>query len=257
MADEQLSRIQLCGPLLVRVDGRDVTSAFRGQSRVVLAYLVLNRRRLVSREELAEAVWGAARPPEPGAALRALASKIRTALAATGSAALSSGELLRLRLPADVYVDVEAAIRALHDAQSAVAQDQDVRAWITSHIALNISSRNFLDGEECAWADERRASLLDIRLRALEALSVCALRIGGAELDTSERASRELIRLAPFRETGHAQLIRTIASRGNHAEAVLTYDAFRVRLREELGMSPSPELQALHVDLLNRSASGA
>jgi DNA-binding SARP family transcriptional activator len=201
-------------------------------------------------------LWGAAPPAEPEVAARVLVSKVRTALTTTGGAALPSGNLLRLHLPADAWVDVEAAVGALHDAQSAVAQGQDVRAWIASHIALNVSSRTFLEGDSGPWIDERRSALLELRLRALEALSACALRLGGPERDTALRASRELIRLAPFRETGHAQLMRALASHGNLAEAVLAYDALRIRLREELGVSPSPELQALHIELLDRHGSG-
>jgi DNA-binding SARP family transcriptional activator len=257
MAGRQPCRIQLCGSLVIRVNGIDLAPSIRGtQSRTVFAYLVLNRTRQVARDELAEVLWGAAPPPEPAIALRALISKLRRPLAATGAAALPSGDLLRLQLPADAWIDVEAAVQALHDAQSAVAQNQDVRAWIASHIALNVSSRTFMEGHGCAWIDERRAALHDMRLRALEALSACALRIGGPELDTARRASRELIRLAPFRETGHAHLMQTLAGQGNLAEAVLAYDSLRVRLRDELGISPSPELQALHVELLRRQGSG-
>jgi DNA-binding SARP family transcriptional activator len=162
---------------------------------------------------------------------------------------------VRLQLNGEAEVDVEAAVQALHDAQSAVSRAEDVRAWIASHIALNISSRVFLEGDQSSWIAERRAALGEMRLAALEALSLCALRLGGGELDTAERASRELIRLAPFRETGHAQLIRTLALQGNVAEAVLAYDSLRVLLREELGMAPAPELQALHSELLNRHRS--
>jgi len=245
-------RIQLCGPLAASLNGIDLSLSIRGtQSRIVFAYLVLARTRQVDRDELAEALWGTAPPPEPAVALRALVSKLRTALKATGAAELSSGDLLRLELPRGVWVDVEAAVQSLHDAQSAVAQKQEIRAWIASHIALNVSSRTFLEGASGSWVAERRAALLEMRLRALEALSASALRIGGPELDTAQRAARELTRLAPYRETGHGHLIRALASQGNRAEAVLTYDALRVRLREELGMSPSPELQALHRELLD------
>ena len=173
-----------------------------------------------------------------------------------GAAALPTGDLLRLHLPADAEVDVEIAIQALHDAQSAVSSDEDVRAWIAAHIALNVSSRVFLEGADGEWIAERRAALHEIRLRALEALSVCALRLGGPELDTAVRTSRELIRLAPFRESGHAQLMKALAAQGNLAEAVLTYEELRVLLREELGMDPAPELRALHTELIKHRSTG-
>jgi SARP family transcriptional regulator, regulator of embCAB operon len=254
--DPSRCRIQLCGPLVVRFDARDIASSIRGrQGRIVFAYLVLNRTRRVTRGELGEALWGSAPPPEPAVAIRALLSKLRATLEATGAAALPAGELLRLHLPADTEVDVEVAVQALHDAQSAVSSNDDVRAWIAAHIALNVSSRSFLEGVDGRWITERRAALDEIRLRALEALSACALRLGGPELDTAVRTSRELIRLAPFRESGHAQLIKALAAQGNLAEAVLTYEKLRVLLREELGMDPAPELRALHTELVRQRAT--
>ena len=248
--------VQLCGPLVIRLNGLDLAGSIRGaQGRNVFAYLLLNRTRRVTRSELAEVLWGPAPPPEHAVAIRALTSKLRTALEPTGAAALPTGDTLRLHLTADARVDVETAVQALHDAQSAVSRREDVRAWIASHIALNISSRVFLEGDDCGWIADRRTALQEIRLRALEALSVCALRLGGPELDTAVRAARELIRLAPFRETGHAHLMRALAEQGNIAEAVLVYDNVRVLLRDELGMNPAPELQALHTDLLTRQGS--
>jgi DNA-binding SARP family transcriptional activator len=253
MPDLGPSSVQLCGPLVIRLSGVDLADSIRGaQGRIVFAYLLLNRTRQVTRDELAEVLWGPAPPPEHAVAIRALVSKLRAALKPTGGATVPAGDTLRLHIEHEVRVDVEAAVQALHDAQSAVSRGEDVRAWIASHIALNISSRTFLEGDAGSWVAERRAALEEMRLRALDALSTCALRLGGPELDTAERASRELIRLAPFRETGHAQLMRALAARGNRAEAVLVYDNLRVLLREELGMSPAPELQALHGQLLNR-----
>jgi hypothetical protein len=84
----------------------------------------------------------------------------------------------------------------------------------------------------------------------LTALGAAALRIGGRELATAEAAARELIEQAPFRETGHLLLIETLGARGNQAEALLAYEEVRLLLREELGVSPSAALQAIHARLL-------
>src|SRR5262249_19152611 len=148
-------RVQLCGPLVVRLNGRDLAGDIRGaQGRIVFAYLLLNRTRRVTREELAEALWGAYPPSEPAVAIRALLSKLRATLESTGAAALPTGDSLRLHLPADAEVDVEIAVQALHDAQSAVASGEDVRAWIAAHIALNVSSRVLLEGADGEWVAE-------------------------------------------------------------------------------------------------------
>jgi DNA-binding SARP family transcriptional activator len=46
--------------------------------------------------------------------------------------------------------------------------------------------------------------------------------------------------------------MRTLAATGNLAEAILAYDQLRILLREELGIPPAPELQALHTELLRK-----
>src|ERR687895_306129 len=75
-------RIQLCGNLVVEVDGRDAAAGLPGRrGRLVLAYLVANRERPVRRDELIEAVW----PGEmPGA--RESARAAETALAGGNAA---------------------------------------------------------------------------------------------------------------------------------------------------------------------------
>jgi DNA-binding SARP family transcriptional activator len=257
MTDAPATRIQLCGPLVARIAGVDVTASLPGaQGRLAFAYLIVNRTREVARPELSRAIWGDAPPSEPGTALRALLSKLRRALNAVVGDGLPAGDLLRIRLPLDAWVDVEAAAQALHDAQSAVAQKQDVRAWIASHIALNVSARTFLPGHEGDWVTEQRAVLGDVQVRALEALAACSVRLGGPELDTAARACRQLISLAPFRETGYGWLMKTLAAQGNTAEALLAYETLRVMLRDELGAIPSPELQAVHSRLLSPQGSG-
>ena len=56
--------------------------------------------------------------------------------------------------------------------------------------------------------------------------------------------------LAPYRETGHRLLVEALEQRGNVAEALLAYERLRVLLRDELGITPSPTLQAIHRRLL-------
>src|SRR3954466_11491935 len=52
------TRIELCGRLLVEIDGEGLHEALPGrQGRLLFAYLVLNRDRPVRRDELVDALW--------------------------------------------------------------------------------------------------------------------------------------------------------------------------------------------------------
>jgi SARP family transcriptional regulator, regulator of embCAB operon len=245
------NRVQLCGELSVVLDGRECAPALRGhQARALCTYLVLERHRLVDRYDLIEALWGTEAPPAAGEALRSLLSNLRRAL---GAERITGRDELRLRLPADTRVDVEAAARAIHDAESAVALAQWARAWIAAHVAMNVASRPLLPRVSAAWIDERRTSLEGIRMRALEALAASGLGLGGPEIHTARRAAEALIDAEPYRESGYRLLMRALRAEGNSAQALLVFDRLRTTLRDELGVTPTESTLALHQELLAES----
>jgi DNA-binding SARP family transcriptional activator len=86
---------------------------------------------------------------------------------------------------------------------------------------------------------------------------MASLGIGGAELPQAANCARQLIELAPFRETGHRILMETLERTGNVAEALRVYDRLRIMLREELGVAPSQALQDVHRRLLGSPATSA
>jgi SARP family transcriptional regulator, regulator of embCAB operon len=81
-------------------------------------------------------------------------------------------------------------------------------------------------------------------------LAGCDVRDGGTELAAATRAGRELVRLEPYRESGYRLLMEALERQGNGAEALLAYESLRSRLRDDLGVSPSPPTQELHRRLL-------
>jgi len=241
------TRIQLCGRLVVEIAGQQVQDALPGrQGRALFGYLAADRHRAHTREALIEALWPSRAPTSADSALSALLSGIRRAL---GDGALAGRGELRLCLD-DAWVDLEAAEESIHRAQSAVVQQAWSRAWGPSLAALAISRRVFLAEVDAPWADEWRRRLEEIRLSALECYGDCALGIGGSELPVGERAARELVAAAPFREQGQLLLMRTLAARGNAAEALRAYEEVRRLLRDELGAAPGAELRAYQAQLL-------
>jgi DNA-binding SARP family transcriptional activator len=221
-------KVQLCGSLAIIVDGRRVESELPGrQGRLLFAFLTLNRLRTLERGEVLCALW----PDGHDGGLAPLLSKLRRVVPLDG-----------MRLD-DAHVDVEAAIDALHRAESALAQAEPHRAWGPSQVALFTSARPLLGGEDAAWLD-------DVHVRALEAYASATLAIGGTELPAAVRAGRELTRREPFRESGWRILMQALAAEGNTAEALHAYDRLRVLLREELGVAPSTPTQEMHRALL-------
>ena len=80
------------------------------------------RNRSVTRDELVEALW----PDGRDVGVAPLLSKLRRVVPLDG---------LRPKLPADTWIDVEAATDAVHRAESAVAQGEFHRAWGPAQVA--------------------------------------------------------------------------------------------------------------------------
>lgn len=240
-------RIQICGPLAVELNGQRLEGRLPGrQGRLLFTYLVVNRHRQVPRDELAEALWREPDPATIDARLNPLLSKLRRVL---GAQAVDGRSTLRLHL-GPAWVDLEAADEAIHRAESAIAQRDWARGWGPALVAMFVAEREFLPGEDAPWIDEVRNHLDILRVRALDSYAAAGLGVAGAELAGAVRAAEKLIRLAPLRESGYRYLMQALAAQDNVAEALDVYGRLRERLREELGVSPSPATRQLYEHLL-------
>src|SRR3954454_2846173 len=113
------TRIHLCGQLRIDLAAEPRQARLRGrQSRLVLAYLLLQRGRPVRRDALIEALRSDAAGPPPGeSALAPVLSRIRRAIGP--EATIDGRESRRLTLPEPVWVDVEVAREAVARARRA------------------------------------------------------------------------------------------------------------------------------------------
>jgi pentatricopeptide repeat protein len=253
MTSAARTRIQLCGRFVLELHGQRVEAQLPSrQGRLLFAYLALNRERATTRDELVNALWPYATPAAAPSALTVLISKLRTAL---GPEVLTGRTALRLDLPASARIDVEEALAAIHEAQSAVALGDWKRAWGPALRAQFIARRPLLSDQDTPWLDQWRRRLDDIHDRALEAYAASCLGIGGTELPAAERAAERLLERSPLRETGYAMLMNALAAQGNVAEAMRVYDRARTTLDEELGITPGRAIQDAHAHLLGISAA--
>jgi DNA-binding SARP family transcriptional activator len=220
------------------------------QGRLILAVLAWERDRAVSMDELAEIVWDGEPPAAWQTALRALVSKLRTALDDAGAAATIEHAFgcYQLRLPPDAWVDVEAATAAVHEAEVAFREGDLQAANGAALVANAIARRPFLPGDDGTWVGRRREHLRQVRVRALEVRGRVALAQG----DTAGaiRDAEIVVELEPYRETGHVLLMRALAAGGNAAQALEAYERLRVRLADELGASPSPGTESAFLEIL-------
>jgi DNA-binding SARP family transcriptional activator len=217
------------------------------QGPLALVYLALERGRPVPIDELADAVWGDALPRAWETALSAIVSKLRSSLSPLGVGVTTLSGRYQLALPVDAWVDVEAARIALDQAEGSVAQRRPKAAWGPGNVAASIASRALLTGMDAEWIERTRATLRDVRVRALSCLAGAAR--ANAEWPLAAQFARMEIELEPFRETGWQDLMRALAGAGNRAEALRAYAECRALLQRELGVPPSRETDAIAREL--------
>jgi DNA-binding SARP family transcriptional activator len=250
-------RVFLTGKVaLVGSDGRivDEGSLPGLQGRVVLAMLAAERRRSLSHEELAEELWGDDRPPAWENGLKAVVSKLRAALADVsldGRSIAGAFGLYQLHLPPGAWIDVESAADALHRAEALAGQRRTDEAVGWALATRAIASRPFVEGANGPWVERRRAWLRDLYLRSLEVLADAWIRRGDHVLASAD--AEEALRSEPFRESLYRLLMRAHAGAGNRAEALRAYERCARLLADELGVDPTPETEAIYLEIL-RSA---
>ena len=245
---QPVTRIQVCGRLAIELEGVRREAELPGrQGRLLFVYLVLRRHEELTRPTLIDALWPSGSPDAADSAVNALLSKLRAVL---GGSTVAGRSAVQLRLPADARVDLEDANESIHRAESAYAQGDWARAWVAAQTSMFTARRGFLPEESLQWAEAVRRQLAEVYRRALEAYAGASLRLGGPELATAERACRELVEVAPFRESGHRLLMEALLATGNVAEALRTYDSLQRLLRDELGVPPSADTRALHGRIL-------
>ena len=228
------------------------------QGRILFAYLAAQKGRPIPRDELAELLWGEELPATWEKALRVLMTKLRTLLTECGidgAAALTSAfGCYQLTLPAGAWIDVHAAAVAVERAEAALTAGDLDGARTQASNASELARRVFLPGEEGPWVEDQRRDLRDILVRALECLRDAALAKG--EFGEAVRYADEVTELEPFRESSYRALMQAHAAAGDPAEALRVYERCRRFLADELGAYPSPESEAIYLELL-RSSPGS
>ncbi len=255
-------RIALAGRVEVVADGRPVDAGRLGSlGRLALAYLVTERHRPVSRDQLADVLWGEDLPRSWETSVRVVVSKVRAVLAEAGlrptEALTTDAGSYQLHLPAGTVVDVEAAAAAVERARATLAAASGGRplpAGTAGPVrqaavaAAATASRLLLPGVTGPWVERRQAELAHLRLLALEVASDAAAAEG--DWTAAVTLADEAVGLEPFRESAHLRVLTAHAGAGNRAEALRAYERARRLLVEEFGMDPSPPLQAAYVAVL-------
>jgi DNA-binding response OmpR family regulator len=245
--------VRVLGPIELALDGRTVPLPGL-KLRRLLGLLATHPGQVVSVDRLADALWEAEPPSGTTATLRVYVSRLRKILAAAGQdgALVTHPSAYQLLLGADAVdaVRYDALAReghqALRDGRTADAchaLGQALAMWRGPAYA-ELAGSYHVSAEVLRLEESRQETAEDY----IEA----QLRAGNHRQVLADLQS--LMATYPLRERVCGQLMTALYRAGRPAEALDTFQAFRVRLADELGLDPSAELATLHAAMLNRAA---
>lgn len=244
------AEVVLLGRFEVRREGAPVPwSAFGGrQAQRLVRYLASSGGAYVTRDQLIEALWGANLPADPDANLNVVVTRARHALGSPSTIETRPGGYA---LSPEVTADVDGFVAAAE----AAARTDTPEARVAAHrAALSLwTGEPLVEDRYADWARASRERLLQVRQEALERGAEAALEVG--DTVAAVTWARDAVAQQPLREVSCLLLVRALAAGGDLATALTEYDALRSRLAEELGIDPSPQAQALHVQLLHQAPS--
>jgi SARP family transcriptional regulator, regulator of embCAB operon len=247
-------RIYLTGRLALESDGTLFDQgAFAGrQGALVFARLLMPRGSAVSRDDLAALLWDEVLPNAWDSALNAVISKLRVLLARAGldkSQVLTSAlGCYQLNLPADAWLDADAAFDSLHAAEAMLKRNRHQDAWAAAQVAYHIYKRPFLPAETGDWVARQRERLATFHVRACECLAETYIRNGEASIAVD--LARQAVLAQPYRETAHQMLMRAHAAAGNRAEALRAFEECRRHISDHLGVAPSADTEHVYLGIL-------
>lgn len=209
--------------------------------RRLLSMLLLRRGHVVPVDVLAEALWPGPLPADHAAGLHTHVFRLRRRIPALTIDQHPPGYVLRLD---GVTVDVDVFESAVATGIDRRADDPRRALDELDRAATMWRGRPF---DELAEVDEARIEadrLTELRIRCDEERFDLLLELGRPRDVIADVEA--LVARAPLRERPRELLMRALAATGRRAEALRTFDDFRRRLADELGIEPSGHLCSLN-----------
>ena len=245
-------KLGVLGPLELVVDGHPVILR-ASKLRLLLAMLAASANRVVSADQLADALWGDHPPPTAHNTLQGYVYQLRRVLEPSR----------RDRSEACLLVTHDRGyLLALAPEQLDSNRFESLAAEARSHLATAPAVAARLLREALAlWRGPALVEVMHVASGELEASRLEAARLGAAE----DRCRAELalghhtevindlaalVRAHPLHEQLAAMQMVALYRSGRQAEALRAYERVRSELAEGLGVIPSPDLARLEQAVL-------
>ncbi|MFO7249337.1 MAG: BTAD domain-containing putative transcriptional regulator [Actinomycetes bacterium] len=239
-------QFRVLGPLEVRNDAGEPIPVGGPRPRALLAMLLLDAGRVVGLDRLIDGQYGDRPPAGAANAIQAQVSRLRRRL--PRGLIETHGYGYRLAVDPD-DVDLHRFERLAREGRALLAAGRHAAAARTLREALGLwRGPAFADVADAPFAAAQAVRLDELRLAAAEDRYEAELALPGAAPPVA--GLRELLSAHPLRERARGLLMRALHAAGRQAEALAVFEEGRRLLADELGADPSPELAALHLEIL-------
>lgn len=236
------------GPLEVTSDGERVDVA-GDRLRRLLVTLLVTRNRPVSVGRLVDAVFGEEAGPKAEATLRTYLTRLRHKLGKDLALGHTDGGYV-LHVPDEALDAARFELLVGQGRRSLEYGDPTVAAATLSQALQLWRGAAYQGWDETWWVSGEAQRLADLRVTAVEHLADAQMLVGHGS--DAVPILREVLLEDPFRENLTARLMLALSTSGRTAEALTLYRQHHVRLRDELGIDPGPDLVQLHERILAR-----
>jgi DNA-binding SARP family transcriptional activator/tetratricopeptide (TPR) repeat protein len=250
-------RVEVLGPVRAWAGTQrlDLGGPLQRAAFVVLAFCA---GRVVARDELIDALWGAQAPPSAENGVHTYVNRLRRVLEPTRTAR-APGQILRstpsgyeLMLAPD-GLDATVFGQQLGQARRLRAADDLTGMVQSADAALALWQGASLLGVPGPFAEIERTRLGELRLSAIEERSEAMLDLGRHAEVAAELPA--VVHEQPFRERLRGLLMLALYRGGRQADALAVFRDTRLILAAELGIEPSPDLSRLHQQILSGDAA--
>jgi DNA-binding SARP family transcriptional activator len=233
--------MRLSGGLEVAgLEPKDVGSR---KARTLLAALAVARGHPVAVDVLAEVLWGDDLPAKPSEQVGVLVSRLRGTLGAERIPRHDAG----YALVAD-WLDLQELDAGVAAAEQAAAMGDAISARMAATMALDLVRGPVVPEETAPWFDAPRRAT-ERKVAATRLLLAEAALVSGDPAGAAAMAARSLDH-DPYDEAALRSLMRAHVALGRPASALAAYAEVRKQLAEDLGVSPAPETETLHAEVL-------
>jgi ATP/maltotriose-dependent transcriptional regulator MalT/DNA-binding SARP family transcriptional activator len=242
-------KFELFGPPKIFHGKKDITSDLRHQAQELLCLLAYNRERGLTRDELVQALWPAARSKQAVDNFHLLLFELRKGLQKalgrqSGKVVVKENGRYGISLELSVESDTSQADEQWMESREAEKRSDSAAAKESLNRALNFYKGDFCSGWESDWVQDLSRKYTDRREKIL--LKLGALHFRDGEIDRSLENYSAAIEANLACEEAARGLIRIYGAQGKYNEVKTVFTRLQRSLQREFKSQPAKETLELY-----------